>query len=60
MSNVSAADVYLDGPPFPLEDRGRFATDFLPCLLAFAHVATLREVDSATVWSLISHSAKFG
>ena len=31
--------------PFPIEDWGRFANNFLPCLLAFAHVATPREVD---------------
>jgi hypothetical protein len=28
----------------PIEDWGRFANDFLPRLVAFAHVATLLEV----------------
>src|ERR1700675_4502120 len=43
---------------FLIEDWRCLTNDVLPRLLAFAHVATPREADSATVPSLISHCTK--
>src|ERR1700692_4873183 len=43
---------------FLIEDWRCLTNDVLPCLLAFAHVSTAREDDSATVRSLISHCSK--